>query len=252
MFSSDYTCCVCKERGKALLIHHIDDNPSNNAFGNLCALCPDCHHDAQLKNGFRLTLTPAELIQHRDTWFNHLELRRYLANQLALTREVKPDSLTEQIQDNNNKVNQVGELQLPVVDYINALPAYKQALLTQAKPNWDSGDTGLMVQQNEDYIDLLKGILVTLARYSPAKQFAHQKPNEFFSEFISSRFKWHKIMLEPNGPGTGAPVTNIVCGGSVMADIEIMIENMVVGLLGHDTLFDIKTWSRRWIGEVPS
>lgn len=24
-------------------IHHIDDNPSNNEFGNLLLLCPTCH-----------------------------------------------------------------------------------------------------------------------------------------------------------------------------------------------------------------
>jgi hypothetical protein len=30
IFASDRTCCVCEVRGKAIQIHHIDENPSNN------------------------------------------------------------------------------------------------------------------------------------------------------------------------------------------------------------------------------
>jgi 5-methylcytosine-specific restriction endonuclease McrA len=48
LFVADRTCCVCQERGKAIQIHHIDENPSNNTFENLAVLCPQCHNDTQL------------------------------------------------------------------------------------------------------------------------------------------------------------------------------------------------------------
>lgn len=38
LFSSDNTCCVCRERGKALNLHHIDEDPSNNVAINLALL----------------------------------------------------------------------------------------------------------------------------------------------------------------------------------------------------------------------
>jgi len=31
---ADSTCCVCRERGKALQVHHVDEDPSNNTFAN--------------------------------------------------------------------------------------------------------------------------------------------------------------------------------------------------------------------------
>jgi len=42
LFASDNTCCVCRERGKRIQIHHIDESPSNNVFENLAVLCLEC------------------------------------------------------------------------------------------------------------------------------------------------------------------------------------------------------------------
>ena len=40
MFAADSTCCVCRENGKTVQIHHIDGNPSNNTLENLVVSLP--------------------------------------------------------------------------------------------------------------------------------------------------------------------------------------------------------------------
>jgi hypothetical protein len=40
-------CCVCKRRGIGINVHHIDNDPANNAISNLAVLCVqehDAHH----------------------------------------------------------------------------------------------------------------------------------------------------------------------------------------------------------------
>ncbi len=52
LYDSDRTCCVCNERGKAVQIHHIDENPSNNEINNLAVVCFQWHEETQIKGGF--------------------------------------------------------------------------------------------------------------------------------------------------------------------------------------------------------
>jgi hypothetical protein len=72
LFRHDRTCCVCQERGKPVQIHHIDDDPSNNAPTNLAALCFDCHNDTQIKGGFGRKLNAAQVIKYRDDWMKRV------------------------------------------------------------------------------------------------------------------------------------------------------------------------------------
>ncbi len=52
LFESDRTCCICRQRKRPIQIHHLDDDPSNNAPENLACLCFDCHRDTQIQGGF--------------------------------------------------------------------------------------------------------------------------------------------------------------------------------------------------------
>ena len=40
------TCCVCRIPHKPIIIHHIDEDPSNNIEANLVVLCTECHNTA--------------------------------------------------------------------------------------------------------------------------------------------------------------------------------------------------------------
>ncbi len=250
MYASDRTCCACSERGKSIIIHHIDENPSNNEFENLSVLCLECHNEAHLKGGFGRKLNSDLVIKYRNEWLQRVKSRRIISDKMAVSRQVGDVSLSQKIERTSSQEIHHTPLKEPPMDYINSLPEFKAALLSQAQPKWDTGVTMTMVQANYDYIDSLNGILVTLAGYYSEKQFGEQSAQEYFSEIISSRFKWHRTIAEPEGPGTGGTIVNVTCGGSVMADVERMVEDMVMTLVDYDVSFDWKGWPKRWSGKT--
>ncbi len=248
LFASDYTCCVCRrERGKTVIIHHIDVNPNNNTFENLSVLCLECHNKTQIKGGFGRTLNTPLVIKYRDEWLKRVKLRRNLADEAAVRIQVGKETLSEQVETVIEMPIKHTELKEPLLKYINSLPYFIAALLRQAQPKWDTDVTATMVQANYDCIDSLKGILVALASYYSQKQFDNQNPQEYFSDVIASRFQWHRAILEPYGPG--GTIVNVICSGSVLEDTEHLIEDMVRALAGHDNEFNWENWLKRWRGE---
>jgi hypothetical protein len=249
LFASDNTCCVCRERGKTIQIHHIDGNPSDNVFENLSVLCLECHNDTQLRGGFGHKLNAPLIIKYRDEWLERVKRRRNLADELAVKRQVGTETLSEQVETFRQTPIQPTKLKESPLDYINSLPDFKAALLRQAQPKWDTGVTATMVQANNDYIDSLTGVLVALASYYSPRQFGSQTPQEYFSDVIASRFQWHRAIAEPRGPSTGGTIVNVTCGGSVIKDVENIIEDMIMALVGYDDKFDWENWLKRWRGE---
>jgi len=248
VFASDYTCCVCcGERGKRIVIHHIDENPNNNIFENLSVLCLEHHNDTQIKGGFGRTLNAPLVIKYRDDWLKKVKLRRSLADEAAIKRQVGKKTLSEQVEKAIETPIKHTEFKEPLLKYINFLPYFLAALLRQAQLKWDTGVTATMVQASYDCIDSLKGVLITLASYYLPKSFGNQTPQEYFSDVIASRFQWHRAILEPYGPG--GTIVNVICSGSVLEDTEHMIEDMVRALAGHDNEFNWENWLKRWRGE---
>lgn len=144
---------------------------------------------------------------------------------------------------------------LPSAAYINSLPAFRLAVLEQIQPMFDAGTTSKMVQGNYDYIEVLKSILVTLASYYSPKHFKDQTPQEFISDMIDCRFRWHYTIIEPDGPGTGGTMVTVLAPSDVASDMEIMVEDMVFSLgtlrggLGDD--FDFAAWRKSWRNNPP-
>src|SRR5437016_4380448 len=87
MFGSDRTCCVCRQRGEPIQIHHIDEEPSNNDLHNLAVLCFHCHDETQIRGGFGRKLDPAQVTYYRDDWHRRVEARREAADKIALARK---------------------------------------------------------------------------------------------------------------------------------------------------------------------
>jgi hypothetical protein len=75
-FRADRTCCVCRVKGKPIQIHHIDEDPGNNTFGNLAVLCLDCHNETQIVGGFGRKLDADQIILYRDAWLVEVASRR--------------------------------------------------------------------------------------------------------------------------------------------------------------------------------
>lgn len=245
MFASDRTCCVCRERGRTLQLHHIDENPSNNTFENLSVLCLECHNDTQVKGGFGRKLNSILVIKYRNEWLERVDQRRNLADEMAVKRQVGGTSL-----EHSNLILKHAQLLDSPLDYIQSLPKYRLALLREAQPKWDTGITSTMVQTSYDYIDAINGVLVTLAEYYSPNQFDNRTPQEYFSEIISSRFQWHRTIAEPHGIGTGGTIVNIVCSGNVISDVEKMVEDIVMSLIGYDDSFDWEQWTKQWRREI--
>ena len=72
MFASGSTCCVCRERGKAVQVHHVDENPADNTFENLTVLCLECHNQTQVSGGFGRKLNAPLVIKYRDEWLERV------------------------------------------------------------------------------------------------------------------------------------------------------------------------------------
>lgn len=75
LFESDRTCCVCRQRGRPVQIHHIDEDPSNSASENLCILCFDCHRDTQIRGGFDRKLDAAQIVLYKEEWLDKIGRR---------------------------------------------------------------------------------------------------------------------------------------------------------------------------------
>lgn len=56
----------------------------------------------------------------------------------------------------------------------------------------------------------------------------------------------HRAQAEPHGPGTGGTIVSVTCSGNVMADVNRMVEDMVMSLVGYNDQFDWKGWPLRW------
>ncbi len=246
LFASDRTCCVCKDRGKPIQIHHIDENPSNNVIENLAILCLDHHDETQIKGGFARKLTPPVVAKYRNEWLKDVRLRRDLANERAVTRQVGDVSISEQIKAEPRIKVRHTQIKDLAVDYINSLPKFKSDLIKQTNKRKRNGSTIDIVQANSDYADSLTGILVTLANYYSPECFGDQSPQEFFSEIISSRFRLHFALAEPYGPGTGGTIARIRWGLSRIDDIERIIEDMVAELWEESYSSEYEDWQKRW------
>lgn len=83
LYSSDRTCCVCRQKGKPIQIHHVDDDPANNAQENLAVLCLDCHRETQLHGGFDRKLDAEQIILYRQHWLAAFREQRELAGRVA-------------------------------------------------------------------------------------------------------------------------------------------------------------------------
>jgi hypothetical protein len=76
LFASDRTCCVCRNQGKPIQIHHIDENPSNNSPKNFAVLCFDCHRETQIRGGFDRKLDENQIILYREDWLRIIAQKR--------------------------------------------------------------------------------------------------------------------------------------------------------------------------------
>ncbi len=251
MFESDSTCCVCRERGKAVQTHHVDEEPSHNTLDNLAVLCLECHDRTQMSGGFGRKLNDVLVRKYRAEWLLRVRQRRDAADRAVVERMVGPmvEPAKAPGRGAGEKLPYSKEHADTILTYVNALPALRVRLRRRAEAVWQSGSTADVVEASYDYIDALQEVLVTLAGFYAPGSFDGD-PRRFFGQMISSRFRWHREHSEPSGPGTGGTIVNIVCSRGVVDDVEEMVEEVAQSLVGYDDRFDWRNWPSRWRAEV--
>src|SRR6266404_1961891 len=150
LFRSDRTCCVCRDRGKPIQIHHIDGNPRNNDPQNLAVVCLDCHNDTQVLGGFGRKLDAVQVRQYSDDWLQRVESRRNTADQIAAAHQSAP--IPSPASRRRDVLPDPGK----VANYIRTLPAIRRDIYNRARELWDSGVTPKMKRGNNDVIDVLE------------------------------------------------------------------------------------------------
>lgn len=242
MFAADRTCCVCRDRGRPVQIHHVDEDPSNNDPANLAVMCLLCHDETQVRGGFGRKLNAVLVLQYRTDWLDRVRLRREGADSLAISvmggavssgrssrPPVKPD--------------------LSLYDYVSTLPELRRRAHSSAQPGFDTGVTAEMLEAGYSVVEVLEDILVSLATFYPPGHFDSENPRDYFSSLISSRFRWHRYHIETAGQGLGGTIVGPMGATAVMTDLEGMVVDLVTSLTldwEADTDVVLEDWKKDW------
>jgi hypothetical protein len=243
MFRSDRTCCVCRQRGEPMQIHHIDEDPSNNDLDNLAILCFHCHDETQIRGGFGRKLDAAQVTYYRDDWHRRVEARREAADKIALAREAGDVQTTV---PTATRRDALPDHAAKLTNYIRTLPAIRRDAYSRARRLWDSGGRQNMKQGTLNVIDVVEQVLIALASWYPPHHFDGKEPWDYINEMKASRFEWHWAHRHPLGfKGWGGSVIMIETAGSVLDDLETMVVDMVFGLSQHLVL-NSELWKQEW------
>jgi hypothetical protein len=159
LFDSDRTCCVCRERGKRVQIHHIDENPSNNDPVNLAVLCFECHEETQIKGGFGRRLDARQVVQFRNDWIERVQKRRDFTDRIAAARgALVPEKPLPEVFCDKELLDS-----RRITNYIQTLPAIRRDAHCRSRRLWESGNTPNQTRGRRDVSDVLEQILATLA-----------------------------------------------------------------------------------------
>jgi hypothetical protein len=256
LFLSDRTCCVCNTRGKPIQIHHIDENPANNLIENLAVLCLDCHDLTMIKGGFGRKLDANQIFRYRVEWLGRVKGRKEKADKIASIQTVNSSTKpvivnTESVETDYDFLNyKTYEDSSILKEYLGKILVIHEAQLIIAQSKWDSGVTKTMNQGYYDMIDFYEEVLIELSTFYPKGHFNKQTPNKYFNELISSRFLWHRLILEPYGVGKGGTIVTTMTGCNVMEDLKIMIVEIVDSLVFPyeiEEQIDLTKWRNEWM-----
>jgi hypothetical protein len=266
LFASQRTYCVCREPGKPLQIHHIDENHANNDRENLAVLCFGCHHETQVSGGLARHLDAAQVKHFRDDWIQRVKRRRDDADRLATevmaavthqasTGETLQVSVHEAVGTSEGASAAVGVgatvvgPRIDIWDYVRTLPELKRRAYAVARSEWDSGVTARMLEASYRVIDVMQDILANLAAHYPSGHFDVPNPRDYISELIATRFRWHRYRHEPDGHGKNGTIVHPMVAASVLFDAETMVAEMVGSLTldwSASTDYDFRAWREEW------
>lgn len=244
LFRHAHTCCVCNEAGKAVQIHHIDDNNSNNDPVNLAVLCLADHDATQIKGGFGRKLSAREVSKYRDDWVSRVHQRKLEADKIAVGQIAGLSSLQPPALDAEWEQP---SLQL-LAAYIEGLPDVLKHAYAQARKLWESIVTRDMISGSRLVIDVLEQSWIHLSAWFSPHHFGDKSAAEYFSGYIAARYSWNYALQEPEADGSRGREVRIIYVAETLADIEEAVSETAVSL-GEMYIedFDKDSWLRRWL-----
>jgi len=220
---------------------------------NLSVLCFDCHDQTMIKGGFGRKLEANQIMKYRNEWISRVKERKSKADELASIQTVTGSTQTTIVKGvfeadylDYKTYDDPGLLK----DYLDKILVVHRAQLIIAQAKWDKGVTAVMNQGNYDTIDFYEEVLIELSTFYPKGHFNNLPPEKYFSELISSKFLWYRLVLEPHGVGTGGTIISTMTGGYVMNELKTMIVDMVTSLLppySLDEQVDLSEWKEEWL-----
>ncbi|MEI6348179.1 MAG: HNH endonuclease signature motif containing protein [Bacteroidota bacterium] len=75
LHDSKYVCCICREKNKGIIIHHIDEwsVSHNHNYDNLAVLCTEHHDEAHTNRQMTIMLSPKRIRSSRDKWYSQVK-----------------------------------------------------------------------------------------------------------------------------------------------------------------------------------
>jgi hypothetical protein len=249
MFEHDRTCCVCRTPGRAVQIHHIDEDPTNHAGDNLAVLCLQDHELTQLTGGFGRKLSATEVHLNRDVWVRAVALRRHRAEEARLRAMIGPPiPLVPRLES-----IRVGRPELAV--QLEDLPHQLQAALELAvEQRWGGSATTVgMIEGTYAVVQVLRDMWMNLARRFPPECFDND-PDMFWQRSLTHRGAWHRALAEPGGPGTGGTIVGVLVAGAILGDAKRAVMETAEALMGLGiNMTELAAWRKAWeaAGEWP-
>jgi hypothetical protein len=168
LFKSDRTCCVCRVGGKPVQIHHLDEDPANQAAANLAVLCFDCHRDTQIRGGFDRKLDSEQIVLYRDDWITIVSRRRAAAldedgDPAMADRDVATDLSIAEI------YREAGEYELLAIHYSHlGNEELRDKYIERVLSNEPRDSTIIFLRELQGRIDLVPAEVIEreLARYT--------------------------------------------------------------------------------------
>jgi len=248
LYYSDRTCCKCNIPGRPIQIHHIDENPANNAIQNLSVLCLICHDETMIKGGFGRKLDAAQVIIYRDKWINRVLERRKHADEIASINAATGKAYypSENFEDNLTYKEEYDKETLQ--KYLDKIIVIHRAQLMIAQTVFDEGIHSNTLSAIYNMVDFYQEVLIEIATFYPKGHFDNLHPKVYFNNLIAAKFLWHRLILEPSGVGTGGSMISEIAGGNVMNDLMELIVEIIQSLTFPYNIIGInlEEWEKSW------
>ena len=246
LFRSHHTCCKCRESGKPVQIHHIDEDPSHNVFENLAVLCLTCHNETMVTGGFGKKLKEAEVIRYRDDWLQRVETRRNEADRIATEAMANGAKTVDLEPPQEEQLQFSGDENL--VRYVDRLPVILAAAYSASGPLW-SGTTVDMITASEEVIEVVMKMLVNLSAWWPENHFGEVSAEEYFNAYLAERATWCRALAAPLGYENTGSIYRVNTTSMLCQEMEEAVVSMVSAYFSDMTGENIPAfddWKRRW------